>query len=165
MAAWIPFRDELGGRAKALAGAMAERLDHAWDELMAAAPSLGHVDRATGLPVVTVAATLLSLFPLLQACGGDPTRYRRLRVHALAGLAARYPRSELLVVEAESATITPSGHERTETLYEIDQTTSLALASWAIRRLGDRPGHRSWEEITQVAAMLRTAATGYWTRP
>ncbi len=162
MVAWFRPRDQLADRADALAEVLAGRLGASWDELVRATPTLGDADPARGLEATTVAATLLSLFPLLQACQGDARRHRRLQTRALAGLEARYPKSALLIAEAESGTIPPSGHERTRTLNEVDETTSLALAGWVVRRLRSKPTDRSWDEIRKVAELLRAVTAGCW---
>ncbi|MFN0178815.1 MAG: hypothetical protein ACKVZ0_08445 [Gemmatimonadales bacterium] len=158
---WFRDRDELGERADRLAGQVARRFEAEWDEVVAAVPALGGVNREAWLRAATVAAVSLTVFPLLRACHGEMGRFDRLRLRVFAGLEARFPKSAGLVREAEGATVPPSGHERAQTLNEVDEATSLALAGWVLRHLGVTSG-RSWQDIRGIAPVLQRAVHGCW---
>jgi hypothetical protein len=158
---WFRARDELGERADRLAGQVALRFEAEWDEIVVAVPALGGVNREAWLRAATVAAVSLAVFPLLRACRGEAGRFDRLKTRAFAGLEARFPKSGGLVREAEGATVPPSGHERAQTLTEVDEATSLALAGWVLRHLG-ATGDRSWQDIRRIAPVLRRAVQGCW---
>lgn len=158
---WFRAQDELGERADRLATQVALRFEAEWEEILAAVPAFGGVNREAWLRAATVAAVSLAVFPLLVACHGDAERFERLKAKAFAGLEARFPKSAGLVREAEGATVPPSGHERAQTLTEVDEATSLALAGWVLRHLGVT-SDRSWRDIRRIAPVLQRAVYGCW---
>lgn len=166
---FFPWRvppDPLLKRTERGGAILAERAVARWDDVIHQVPSVAAAPLSEWRQVVMVASALLTIFPLLRACGGDAARFRRLRAKLLDSLDLAVPGSTPLVVEAERATVPPSGHEQTRTLHEVDETTSLALAGWAVRRLGGPDAAaRSWEDVRRVAAILRELATGFWAQP
>lgn len=119
-------------------------------------------DRDRAIRALTIACVLLAIFPLLQAVRGDGKRFDRLRAALFAALAARFPQSQSLVVEAEGATVPPTGQEQSQTLQEVDQATSLALANWVLRHLSIGG---TWAETRRIAPMLQRVVEGWWTKP
>ena len=154
--------DPFGERAGALAASCDDRLTSAFGSAEAGLAPANAVVAATWRIRGTVAAALLALFPLLQATGGDVARYRRLEKRVRTGLRAIVPDADELTLEAEGATIPPTGTEQTRTLQEVDETMALALARWVVRGTTDPVSGGSWAKAKAMSKVLREAVHGYW---
>lgn len=111
----------------------------------------------------TVAAARLAVYPLLRALDGDSLRFGKFLTRIRRDLVARFPGDDALWIESDKATIPPTGHERTRTLREVDESQALALARWTVAAtVGGEAAGGYTETVQGVAVALRQAIDGYW---
>jgi hypothetical protein len=156
--------DPLVDRARETAGIVADRLTEAFPAVRDRLPALDGTDQATWLRHATVAATSLTIFPLLRSVRGNVPRYKRLVELLRTGLRERFPEADALWAEADRSTVPPTGQEQSRTLAEVDESQALALARWVlIATAGPGSLGRSWQPVRELAKVLQASVRDHWT--
>ena len=157
--------DPLTRQAREAAAVLERRLSEAFADARERIPALREVEAAAWLPHATVAAAALTVFPLLRFVRGNAGRYQHAVDLIRAGLRARIGNADLLWAEADRSTVPPTGREQTQTLAEVDESQSLALARWVLVSVcGAGQLGRSWESVREQARVLRAVADDHWSR-